>query len=185
MNKKKDLVISLQWIHSYALSYLSRYSSSSKNLEIVIKRRIKKISNSNELISQEIESWIDITIDKLEKTKLIDDLEFAKAKAISLFKSGKPSRIIYSKLKSLGISDEHIENAIKNVSYNYIEDNSDEDIDYKAAKIFARKKNISINNFNSGNLKQTNNQIQKFQRAGFSFATISKIVNLNLIEYDS
>ena len=185
MSEKKKIVISSQWIHAYALNYLSKYSSSSKNLEIVIKRRIKKISNKHESISPEIESWINLTIDKLKETKLIDDREFAKAKAISLFDSGKPSRIIYAKLKNLGISDEYIQGAINNISNNYIEDKSGEDIDYKAAIIFARKKNISINNFKNGNSKQTNNQIQKFQRAGFSFATISKLVNLNLIEYDS
>ena len=185
MSKKKDLEISLDWIQAYALKYLSRYSSSSKNLEYVIKKRIKKISTDNECINSNVESWIKFTINKLEQNKYLDDLEFAKAKAISLFKSGKPSRIIFAKLKNLGISDEYIHNAIKNVSNHYVEDNSDEDIDFKAAKIFARKKNISFSNSNEESSKQNKNEIQKFLRAGYSFATISKLFNLNLIEYDS
>ncbi|PPR76671.1 MAG: Regulatory protein RecX [Alphaproteobacteria bacterium MarineAlpha2_Bin1] len=182
---KKELKISQEWIHNYSLHYLGRYSSSSKNLERVIKKKLIKLSRDNNLLDSQIEKWIKMTIKMLEKNRMLDDTEYSKSKALSLFRSGKSSKIIYAKLKILGISDENINNALSNVVNNFIDSSTLEDLDYKAAIIFARKKNIPLESLKNEPLNKINKNIQKFNNAGFSISTIKKLVDLDLIDHQN
>ena len=182
---KKELTLSREWIYNYSINYLSKYSTSSKNLERIIKRKLVKLSKNNVDISPQIDTWIKITIKQLEEKKFLDDIEFSNSKAFSLFRSGKPSKMIYNKLKSLGLSEENIKNAIANVSNNFTDENSYEDLDYKAAIIFAKKRNISIKNLKNISSEQTNKYIRKFNNAGFSLNTIRKLVDLDLNDYQN
>ena len=184
-NKKKEINISQEWIYNYSLYYLSKYSSSSKNLEKVIKKKLIKLSKNNTLIIDEVDQWINLTIQKLEENKILDDLEFSKSKALSLFRSGKSSKMIYGKLKNFGISDEYIRIAISNISENHIDSNSNEDLDYNAALIFARKKNISLDKLRNEPKDKIQKSLKKFNNAGFSLSTLKKLVDLDLIDFQN
>ena len=133
----------------------------------------------------EIKSWIKNTIEKLENLKLLNDKDFAKSKALSLFKKGKSSKAINAKLKSLGICDDYIMEAMANLIYNFSDDKSEENLDYKAAQVFAKKKNFFPIEPKVNSNSQKNKIIQSFARAGFSYNTIRKFINFNLTDYDN
>ena len=56
----------------YSIYYLSKYSSSKKNLEYILKKKIRRISDEKK-IRFHLYKEIKIIIDKLEQLKLIND----------------------------------------------------------------------------------------------------------------
>ena len=60
-------------IKKYALSYLNRYASSRKNLELILLRKVKKLG----VIKKDYESYIKIILKELEDKKIINDESLA------------------------------------------------------------------------------------------------------------
>ena len=56
----------------YAIYYLSKYSSSKKNLEYILKKKIRRLSDEKQ-IRFRLYKEIQIILDKLEKLNLIND----------------------------------------------------------------------------------------------------------------
>ena len=62
----------------YAIYYLSKYSSSKKNLEFILKKKIRRLSDEKQ-IRFHLYNKIKIIIEKLEKLNLINnDLDYQK-----------------------------------------------------------------------------------------------------------
>ena len=92
----------------YAIDYLSKYSSSKKNLEFILKKKIRRLSDEKKIRFQ-LYNEIQIIIEKLEKLNLINDQVFVESKIQSLQYQAKSKNYIKQYLLQKGINKQLIE----------------------------------------------------------------------------
>ncbi|SVD05476.1 uncharacterized protein METZ01_LOCUS358330, partial [marine metagenome] len=119
----------------YAIGYLSKYSSSKKNLERILKKKIRlmKIEKKEKFI---LYNSIDQVMLNLGKNKFIDDNNYAISKIRLFAMQGKSKVFIKSYLIQKGIE--------KNILNNSLDQFEEENPEWekKSAKIFVRKKKL-------------------------------------------
>ena len=150
----------------YAINYLSRYSSSKKNLERILKNKIRRtnIEKKEKFI---LYNSIPDIIKKLEKNNFINDYNYATSKVNIFILNGKSKTFIKNYLFIKGI-DEKLSSKI------FLElDEADTNWEINSARIFARKKNFQKNN------KNNEKNLSKMARAGFSYEIAKKIIEEN------
>jgi len=147
----------------YAIFYLSKYSSSKKNLEYVLKKKIRRISDDKKtrfILYNEI----NLIISKLESQNLINDLVYAELKIQSLLNQAKSINYIKQYLYKKGIDKKLVE---KKISLFY---ENNENLEKEIALKFAKKKNLLDND------KDYEKKLSKFARAGFSYEIAKEIL---------
>ncbi len=151
-------------LFKYAVDYLSKYSSSKKNLERVLKNKIFKLKIDKK-DKYKLYNSISEILDKLEKNKFIDDKIFASAKIRIFISIGKSKIYIKNYLLQKGVNS--------NVITECLEENDEKNKDWEinSAKIFARKKNLSKN------IKDKEKNLAKMARAGFNYHISKKILD--------
>ena len=147
----------------YAIYYLSKYSSSKKNLEFILKKKIRRLSDEKQ-IRFHLYNEIQIIIEKLEKLNLINDQVFVESKIQSLQYQAKSKNYIKQYLLQKGIDKQLIEEQISL----FYENNINQDKEY--ALKFAKKRHLIINN----HVYQKN--LSKLARAGFSYDIAKEIL---------
>ena len=147
----------------YAIYYLSKYSSSKKNLEYILKKKIKRLSDEKK-IRFELYTEIKNIIEKLENLNVIDDKIFTESKIQSLLSQAKSKNYITQYLLKKGINKELIE---EQISIFYDNDNN---IEKENAFKFAKKKNLLSDKLNY------EKRLSKMARAGFSYEIAKDII---------
>ncbi len=147
----------------YAIYYLSKYSSSKKNLEYILKKKIRRISDEKK-IRFELYEKIKPIIDKLEKLNLLNDNIFSESKIQSLSYQAKSRNYIKQYLLKKGVSNRLIEEQIslfyeKNVN-----------TEKENALKFAKKRNLLNDDINY------EKKLSKMARAGFSYEMAKEIL---------
>ena len=147
----------------YAIYYLSKYSSSKKNLEFILKKKIRRLSDEKQ-IRFHLYNEIQIIIEKLEKLNLINDQVFVESKIQSLQYQAKSKNYIKQYLLQKGIDKQLIEDQISL----FYENNKN--LEKENALKFAKKRNL-INNDQDYQKK-----LSKMARAGFSYDVAKEIL---------
>ena len=147
----------------YAIYYLSKYSSSKKNLEFILKKKIRRLSDEKQ-IRFHLYNEIQIIIEKLEKLNLINDQVFVESKIQSLQYQAKSQNYIKQYLLKKGIDKQLIEEQI----FLFYENNKN--LEKENALKFAKKRNL-INNDQDYQKK-----LSKLARAGFSYDIAKEIL---------
>ena len=147
----------------YAIYYLSKYSSSKKNLEYILKKKIRRISDEKK-IRFELYKEIKIIIDKLEQLKLINDTIYAESKINALLNQVKSKNYIKQYLIRKGVSSEV---ADEQISLFY---EKNQNLEKENALKFARKRNLLKDN------KDYEKKLSKMARAGFSYEISKEIL---------
>ena len=147
----------------YAIYYLSKYSSSKKNLEYILKKKIRRISDEKKIRFQ-LYKEIQIIIDKLEQLKLINDNIYTESKINALLNQGKSKNYIKQYLVRKGIS---IEIADKQMFLFY---KKNQDLEKENALKFAKKRNLL------NDKKDYEKKLSKMARAGFSYEIAKEIL---------
>ena len=147
----------------YAIYYLSKYSSSKKNLQYILKKKIRRISDEKKIRFQ-LYKEIKSIIDKLEQLKLINDIIYAESKINALLNQVKSKNYIKQYLIRKGVSskvaDEHI-----SLFYE-----KNQNLEKENALRFAKKRNL-IND-----KKDYEKKLAKMARAGFSYEISKEIL---------
>ena len=153
------------WLKKYALSYLSKYNSTTNNLIRILNNKLQrsKIEKNKKLF---LKKSINNIIEELESRKILNDDIYTINKIESLYLQGKSEFFIISILQKKGID----KLTAKEKIIEFEKNNPDWQI--KAAKIFAKKKKIG----KSGVVKNKNKDIAKMARAGFNYNLIKKIL---------
>ena len=141
---------------NYAINYLSKYSSSKKNLERVLKNKIAR-SNTEKKIKYDLYNNISAIITKIEDNKFIDDDAYTLSKIRSYAKQGKSKVFIKNYLLQKGVDKNIISNSIE--SYQ----NQNPNWEIESAIIFINKKKL----IKSSENYQKN--LNKMSRAGFIY----------------
>ena len=147
----------------YAIYYLSKYSSSKKNLEFILKKKIRRLSDEKK-IRFHLYNEIQIIIEKLEKLNLINDQVFAESKIQSLQYQAKSKNYIKQYLLQKGIDKQSIEEQISL----FYENNKN--LEKENALKFAKKRNLLHND------QDYQKKLSKMARAGFSYDIAKEIL---------
>ena len=147
----------------YAIYYLSKYSSSKKNLEYILKKKIIRISDEKKIRFQ-LYKEIKIIINKLEQLKLINDTIYAESKINALLNQVKSKNYIKQYLIRKGVRSEV---ADEQISLFY---EKNQNLEKENALKFAKKRNL-IND-----KKDYEKKLAKMARAGFSYEISKEIL---------
>ena len=147
----------------YAIYYLSKYSSSKKNLEFILKKKIRRLSDEKQ-IRFHLYNEIQIIIEKLEKLNLINDQVFVESKIQSLQYQAKSKNYIKQYLLQKGIDKQLIEEQISL----FYENNKN--LEKENALKFAKKRNLLDKDHDY------QKKLSKLARAGFSYDIAKEIL---------
>ena len=147
----------------YAIYYLSKYSSSKKNLEYILKKKIRRLTDEKKIRFQ-LYKEIKIIIDKLEQLKLVNDTMYAESKINALLNQVKSKNYIKQYLIRKGINSELADTQISLIYENNL------DLEKENALKFAKKRNLLNDN------KDYEKKLAKMARAGFSYEISKEIL---------
>ena len=147
----------------YAIYYLSKYSSSKKNLEFILKKKIRRLSDEKKIRFQ-LYNEIQIIIEKLEQLNLINDQVFIESKIQSLQYLAKSKNYIKQYLLQKGINKQLVEEQI----YLFYENNKN--LEKDNALKFAKKRNLLDSD------QDYQKKLSKMARAGFSYDIAKEIL---------
>ncbi|MDC0497733.1 recombination regulator RecX [Alphaproteobacteria bacterium] len=147
----------------YAIYYLSKYSSSKKNLEFILKKKIRRLSEEKKIRFQ-LYNEIHFIIEKLEKLNLINDQVFVESKIQSLQHQVKSKNYIKQYLLQKGIDKQLIEDQISL----FYENNKN--LEKENALKFAKKRNLLDSD------QDYQKKLSKMARAGFSYDIAKEIL---------
>ena len=147
----------------YSIYYLSKYSSSKKNLEYILIKKIRRLTDEKKIRFQ-LYKEIKIIIDKLEQLKLINDTTYAESKINALLNQVKSKHYIKQYLVRKGVSSEL---ADKQLSLFY---EKNQNLEKENALKFAKKRNLLNDN------TDYKKKLSKMARAGFSYEIIKEIL---------
>ena len=146
-------------LKKYAYTYLSKYDSTKKNLELKLKNKVMKMKNLESDEKNDLCKMIIQIIENLETNKVINDEYFASTKIKSLLFQGKSEIYIKNALLKKGVK--------KNIINKLLEDLEQNNPNWKvdSAKKFAKKKKIGI----YGTIKNKKKDLGIMSRAGFKY----------------
>ena len=147
----------------YAIYYLSKYSSSKKNLEYILVKKIRRLTDEKKIRFQ-LYKEIKIIIDKLEQLKLINDTIYAESKINAQLNQVKSKNYIKQYLIRKGVSSEVVN---EQISLFY---EKNQNLEKENALKFAKKRNL-IND-----KKDYKKRLAKMARAGFSYEISKEIL---------
>ena len=90
-------------LKQYALTYLSRYDSTKKNLERILINKVIKMKNIEKSEKNNLYRMINKILDNLELNNIINDEDFANKKFINLFNQGRSEIYIKNNLYKKGV----------------------------------------------------------------------------------
>ena len=155
-------------LKKYAVTYVSKYESTKKNLEKVLKNKIIRIKDIKKNEKFVLYKSIFKIIEELESKQIISDKRYPDTKILSLASQGKSKNFITSYLLHKGIEKNLINNTFKEFEL----DNPD--WEFESAKIFVRKKILGLNIE-----KNKEKNLAKMSRAGFDYNISKKMLGLD------
>jgi regulatory protein len=147
----------------YAIYYLSKYSSSKQNLEYILKKKIRRLTDEKKIRFQLYDEIKNI-VNKLEDLNLINDTIYAESKINTLLNQVKSKNYIKQYLIRKGVK---VELADKQISIFY---EKNQNLEKENALKFAKKKNLLNDN------KDYEKKLSKLARAGFSYEIVKEIL---------
>ena len=100
----KPKSITQQSLRSAGLRYLEKYAASTQSLRDVLNRRISKCQPPDDPDPPILKQWIEDIIEQFTNAGLLNDQQFAQARAETLFNKGASIQMIRSKLTQKGIA---------------------------------------------------------------------------------
>ena len=156
------------FLKKYAVQYLSRYDSTKKNLERVLKNKIRRINNIKKNEKLILYESIFKIIEELEYKKIINDKKYTDTKILYFSSKGKSKNFIKSYLLQKGIEKNLINNTFKDFELN------NPHWEFESAKIFVKKNRLGLNIE-----KNIEKNLAKMSRAGFNYHLSKKMLGLD------
>ena len=147
----------------YAIYYLSKYSSSKKNLEFILKKKIRRLTDEKK-VRYQLYQEIKHIVGRLEELKLIDDKIYTESKINSLLSQIKSKNYIKQYLIRKGINSKIVDEQIS-IFYK-----KNQNLEKENALKFAKKKNLL------NGKEEYEKKLSKMARAGFSYEIVKEIL---------
>ena len=152
------------YLLKYAIEYLSKFSSSKKNLDRILKSKIQRLIKDKKE-RYHLYKELNYVYEQLEKNNFLSDENYSFNKINILAKQGKSINYIKKYLYSKGIENKTIINQLVNY------ENQNPEWEIKSARIFAQKRKLISSNENY------EKKLAKMARAGFSYELCKEILN--------
>ena len=154
---------SKSYLLKYAIDYLSKFNTSKKNLERILKMKIYRTTKDKKERFN-LYSQIDYVLNELEKNKLINDQDYTYNKIRIFASQAKSKKFIQNYLSQKGIEKKVIQEKLKDFQ------NDNYDWEKKSAFAFAKKRKLleTKENFEK--------KLGKMSRAGFSYEICKQIL---------
>lgn len=166
-----------RYLQNAAVFYLGRYSSSAANLGEVLKRKVRRRNEGHAPPSAEQEDMVAATVGKCVSLGLVNDTDYARAKARSLHSAGKSLRMIETALRHKGVEREDIEKAL-----DALREERGDNLEQAAALAYARRRRFGPWRTRDGDEDKKRRELSSLARAGFSYRLASVIVDATSAE---
>lgn len=174
--KKVPRKVTPKSLENAALYYLQRFSSSSENLRRVMMRRVYRSANHHGTDPEEGAEIIDALIKRYNEVGLLDDAQFAKARAGSLNRRGSSARGIRAKLAEKGVASDVITETLERLK------DEDSDPEFSAAVTLARKRRLGPFRIKGDRTELKEKDMAALARAGFNYDIVQKIIGAETSE---
>lgn len=169
--------VSKAYLERAAIYYLERYSSSAKNLERVLIRKIRRRNENHAEPSSDQLEWVGEVCQKCAHLGYVDDSRYARMRASSMHRAGKPDRTIKLDLRHKGVSEQNITEALQ-----YLKDEEGQNTDRLAAVTYARRRRFGPFRTKEGDETKMQKEIASMARAGFKYDDVKKVVQAESVE---
>ena len=168
--KKVPRKVTPKSLENAALYYLQRFSSSSENLRRVMMRRVYRSAKHHDTDPEEGAEILDALIKRYNEVGLLDDAQFAKARAGGLNRRGSSARAIRAKLAEKGVAKEVIDETLERLK------DEDQDPELSAAVTLARNRRLGPFRVTDDRLEFKEKDMAILARAGFNYSVAQKII---------
>ena len=170
--RKVPRKVTSKLLENAALYYLQRFSSSSENFRRVMMKRVNRSAQYHNTDAKEGAEIVNQLISRFIGIGLLDDLQFAQARATSFRRRGLSERAIRAKLMEKGLTIEVINESLELLK------RDNEDPELTASIIFSRKRRLGpfrepLDKRNESRGKD----MAKMARAGFNYHIAKKIIS--------
>jgi len=156
-------------LEKYAIWYLNKYFTTSENLKNILRKRLAKITESNNSKNKFATGLIEEILEKMKNQNFIDDQNYANVKAKGWNQRGNSVKMILANLRKKKIDDIYIKNALDDL------ENTLKNPDRYASFAFARRRKIGpFRNNDNQSSKKDSSKIKKkdmfaLSQAGFGY----------------
>ncbi|HEY0522976.1 MAG TPA: RecX family transcriptional regulator [Stellaceae bacterium] len=166
------------YLENAALHYLQRFATSSANLRRVLMRKVQRAAEAHGDDPAEGAALVEAMLARYQAAGLLDDRQYAAAKAASLQRRGTSSRAIRERLAVRGVDRDLISETVDRL-------HDEEGGDLAAAAAFARRRRLgpfrpAAGGRAAGNADEAaarrNKELAAMARAGFAFDVARRVL---------
>jgi regulatory protein len=163
-------------LYQAALFYLGRYAASSWSVRQVLQRRVTKYAAIDGVEMETAAGWIDGIIDRLIRSGLVHDGDFAMGRVRTLFGRGLSTRMIRLKLAGKGLDRKLIERALDVLMADH------RDPDLEAACRFAQRRRLGP--YRPAEVREAHwkRDLAILARAGFSYGIARMVIEVGDVD---
>ena len=171
--RRQPKPVTEQRLHNAALYYLERYASSSGNLRRVLMRRVERSARLHDTDREDGARMVEALLRRFQDSGLLNDGQYAEARAASLFRQGCSLRAIRGRLYEKGVAEADIEQALTALGEE--QGAEGQDLDRAAALTCARRRRLGP--FRGGNREAFHDKdMAALARRGFGLDTVRWIM---------
>jgi regulatory protein len=164
-----------QWLRQRALSYLDRFPATTMKMRQHLFSKAKPGMEQHGLKEADVRASIDGEIEKLVKSGILNDAEFANSKARLLVRQGKSTSHIRNKLLQLEFTGEQVGDALAAL------DGSAEARDLQAAARYVRKRKFGPYKAENTRSERYQKEMASLARNGFSYDVAKKVLSMTTV----
>ncbi len=159
-----------RYLENSALHHLGRFSSSAGNLRRILMRKVEKSARAHGTDRDDGAALVAALIERFERSGLLDDGDYAKARAVSLLRRGRSARAIRADLAAKGVARAEIDAALEGLS----EESAAPEL--AAAITHARRRRLGPYRPPADRAERRERDLASLARAGFDYATARRII---------
>lgn len=157
-------------LHARALRYLERFATTRAHLRRVLSRRALRDAQALELDLEPVRRDIEAVVVRIAAAGLVDDRQFAAARARRLAEGGRSPARIRSALMEKGLDEAAVARALAELG----EANADPEL--AAAIVFARRRRLGPWRPHEAGTELRAKELGALARAGFAYRVARRIV---------
>lgn len=172
MVKKKIREATPAYLEQAGLRYLERYAASSDRVRRILMRKVRLSAQANGTDEGEGAQTVDRLVKRFTELGLIRDRDLATARAERLHQKGASKRMIQAKLGAMGLQQNDITAALREV-----DEQSEGDSELEAAWSFARRKRLGPYRDDDKRKDLRMRDLGAMARGGFSYGVSHRVID--------
>lgn len=160
-----------RYLENAALYHLDRYATSRAHLARLLMMRVERSARAHGTDREEGAELVETLLDKLTRTGLLNDRNYAETRARSLHRRGSSARGIRADLAAKGVAADLIEPALAALK------ESSTDPEVEAAIVYARKRRLGPYRNQEQREEKRERDMAALGRKGFSYELVRRIID--------